>query len=149
MTRRIVPDVINNQTLTCVDPTDTARNAAKLMRERKVAAVLVMEAERLIGIITERDMTSRVVAAGLNPETATCAEIMTANPDTLSPDDTAAEALGMMRERNYRHLPVVKAERVVGMVSVRDLYAVYKSELEEDLKDRNAFIYGESYGATA
>jgi predicted transcriptional regulator len=52
----------------------------------------------------------------------------------------------MMRERNYRHLPVVKDGRVVGMVSVRDLYAVYNGELEQDLKDRNAFIYGESYG---
>lgn len=149
MIRKIVPDVISGQTLQKVSPRDTARAAAKMMRDKKIAAVLVMEGERLVGIITERDMTSRVVAAGLNPETATCAEIMTANPDTLSPDDTAAEALGMMRERNYRHLPVVKAERVVGMVSVRDLYAVYKSELEEDLKDRNAFIYGESYGATA
>ena len=108
-----------------------------------------MEGERLVGIITERDMTSRVVAAGLNPETTSCVEIMTGNPDTLSPDDTASDALAMMRERNYRHLPVVKGERVVGMVSVRDLYAVHKTELEEDLKDRNAFIYGESYGATA
>lgn len=149
MIRKIVPDVLSGQTLQCVTPRDTARAAAKLMREKKIAAVLVMEGELLVGIITERDMTSRVVAAGLNPETTSCVEIMTANPDTLSPDDAASDALAMMRERNYRHLPVVKGERVVGMVSVRDLYAVYKTELEEDLKDRNAFIYGESYGSMA
>ena len=146
MTRRIVPDVINNQTLVWVSPTETARNAAKLMRERKVAAVLVMEAERLIGIITERDMTSRVVAADRNPDTTKCREIMTANPDTLSPSDTASDAIGMMRSRNYRHLPVVDGTSVVGMVSVRDLYAVYNGELQQDLRDRDAFIYGENYG---
>ncbi len=146
MTRRIVPDVINNQTLTCVGPTETARNAAKLMRERKVAAVLVMEAERLIGIITERDMTSRVIAADRDPDATKCREIMTANPDTLSPSDTASDAISMMRSRNYRHLPVVEGIKVVGMVSVRDLYAVYNGELQQDLRDRDAFIYGENYG---
>lgn len=72
---------------------------------------------------------------------------MTANPDTLAPTDTASDAIRMMREHNYRHLPVVEGDRVVGMVSVRDLYAVYNGELEQDLKDRNAFIYGENYGA--
>jgi len=146
MIRKIVPDVISGQTLQKVSPQENVRAAAKMMRDRKIAAVVVMEADKLVGIITERDMTCRVIAAGLNPDTAVARDIMTANPDTLSPDDTASDALNMMRERNYRHLPVVKDDRVVGMVSVRDLYAVYKTELEEDLKDRNAFIYGESYG---
>jgi CBS domain-containing protein len=146
MIRKIVPDVISGQTLQKVSPQENVRAAAKMMRDRKIAAVVVMEADKLVGIITERDMTCRVIAAGLNPDTAVARDVMTANPDTLSPDDTASDALNMMRERNYRHLPVVKDDRVVGMVSVRDLYAVYKTELEEDLKDRNAFIYGESYG---
>jgi CBS domain-containing protein len=146
MIRKIVPDVISGQTLQKVSPQENVRAAAKMMREKRIAAVVVMEGERLVGIITERDMTCRVVAAGLDPDATSCKDVMTANPDTLSPDDTASDALNMMRERNYRHLPVVKGDRVVGMVSVRDLYAVYKTELEEDLKDRNAFIYGESYG---
>jgi CBS domain-containing protein len=149
MIRKIVPDVIKDQTLQKVTPRDGVRSTAKLMRDKKIAAVLVMESDRLIGIVTERDMTARVIAAGLNPDTATVADIMTANPDTLAPDDTASDAIRMMISRNYRHLPVVEGNRVVGMVSVRDLYAVYNTELEQDLKDRNAFIYGESYGATA
>lgn len=146
MIRRIVPDVINGQTLHGIAPADTARYAARLMREKRIAAVLVMEGAKLVGIITERDMTSRVVAAGLDPETTRARDIMTANPDTLSPTDTAADAIRMMRQHNYRHLPVVDGDTVVGMVSVRDLYAVYNTELEQDLKDRNAFIYGETYG---
>lgn len=147
MIRRIVPDVICDQTLHKVSPRDTVRHAARLMREKKIAAVLVMDLERLVGIVTERDMTGRVVAAGLDADATTVREIMTADPDTLAPTDTASDAIRMMKSRNYRHLPVVDEAKVVGMVSVRDLYAVYNGELEQDLKDRNAYIYGESYGA--
>jgi CBS domain-containing protein len=147
MYRKIVPDVINGQTIQKVAPTDTVRATAQLMRDRKIAAVLVMDGARLVGIVTERDMTTRVIAAGLNPDTAIARDVMTANPDTLGPNDLASEAIRLMRERNYRHLPVVDGAHVVGMVSVRDLYAVYNTELEQDLKDRNAFIYGETYGA--
>ena len=146
MMRKIVPDVISGQTLITVSLTDTARAIATLMREKKIAAVLVTENDALVGIITERDMTSRVIAAGLDAETAKAKDIMTANPDTLHPNDSASQAIKMMIERNYRHLPVTDGDTLIGMVSVRDLYAIYNSELEEDLKDRNAFIYGENYG---
>lgn len=146
MMRKIVPDVINNQSLITVNPGDTARATAKLMHEKRIAAVLVTEGEALVGIITERDMTARVIAAGADPETTKAKDIMTADPDTLHPDDAPAQAIKMMIERNYRHLPVTDGDNLVGMVSVRDLYAIYNLELEEDLKDRNAFIYGENYG---
>jgi CBS domain-containing protein len=153
MIRKIVPDVISDQVLCRITPQENVRSAARLMRECKVAAVLVMEGERLIGIITERDMTSRVIAAGLNPDITIARDIMTADPDTLGPDDTASDAIRMMKQHKYRHLPVVAngpgGAKVVGMVSVRDLYAVYNTELEQDLRDKNAFIYGESYGASA
>ncbi|TAL01049.1 MAG: CBS domain-containing protein, partial [Rhodospirillaceae bacterium] len=79
MIRKIVPDVIKDQTLVCISPADTVRAAARLMTERKVAAVLVMESERLVGIITERDMTSRVIAADRHPDSTKCRDIMTAN----------------------------------------------------------------------
>ena len=83
---------------------------------------------------------------GWTPDVAAAKEIMTADPDTLHTDDTPAQAIKMMIDRNYRHLPVTDGDSLVGMVSVRDLYAIYNLELEEDLKDRNAFIYGENYG---
>lgn len=146
MMRKIVPDVISGQTLYTVRPDVTARHTAQVMKQNKIAAVMVTDNDRLVGIITERDITSRVVAADVDPDTATAKDIMTANPDTLHPDDTAAQAIKMMKERNYRHLPVTDGDALVGMVSVRDLYAIYNLELEEDLKDRNAFIYGENYG---
>ncbi len=64
----------------------------------------------------------------------------------VAPTNKMRATAQLMRERNYRHLPVVDGAHVVGMVSVRDLYVVDNTELEQDLKDRNAFIYGETYG---
>ncbi|MDG2244548.1 MAG: CBS domain-containing protein [Rhodospirillaceae bacterium] len=144
--RKIVPDVISGQTLVTVQQNCKARAVAKIMHDKRIAAVLVTESDVLVGIITERDMTTRIIAGGLDPDALTAKEIMTANPDTLHPEDTPAQAIKMMIERNYRHLPVTDGDTLVGMVSVRDLYAIYNLELEEDLKDRNAFIYGENYG---
>ena len=144
--RKIVPDVICNQNLVTVNPYSTALEAAKLMKEKKIAAVLVTELENLVGIITERDIATRVVAVEIDPKTTYASDIMTRNPDTLSPDDTPGQAIKMMIARNYRHLPVKNEDRVVGLVSIRDLYAIYNNELKEEIKDRNAFIQGESYG---
>jgi signal-transduction protein with cAMP-binding, CBS, and nucleotidyltransferase domain len=85
------------------------------------------------------------VAADRNPATTRLDEVMTANPDTLPPDAPAVDALHLMREHNYRHLPVVKDGEVLGIVSIRDLYAAVQAQLEQDIQDRDAFIYGQSY----
>lgn len=146
---RIVPDIIpSTQDLTLVTPDMTVRDAACLMRENNIAAVMIVDGERLSGIMTERDIAARVVAQARNPDITLVSEVMTPDPDTLSPGDMAASALRMMREHNYRHLPVVENGRPVGMVSIRDLYAVVQKELETDLANRDAYIFGEHYGAT-
>ena len=147
MNRTIVPNVISDQTLHTVTKDASVLDAAKTMAEHKIAATMVLEDGKLIGIITERDMTTRVIAAGRDPASTKISDVMTANPDTLRPDDPAIDALTMMRERKYRHLPVVDGDTVVGMVSIRDLYALVTDQLEEDIKARDQFIYGESYGA--
>ena len=67
MMRKIVPDVISGQTLVTVQPNDKARAVAKIMHDKRIAAVLVTESDALVGIITERDMTTRVIASGLDP----------------------------------------------------------------------------------
>jgi CBS domain-containing protein len=88
-------------------------------------------------------MTARVVAAGRDPATTTVADIMTANPDTIGPDQPPVEALRMMADRGYRHLPVVDgAGKVVAMISVRDLYTFIRAELERDVQERDSYIFG-------
>ncbi|MCH8237100.1 MAG: CBS domain-containing protein [Proteobacteria bacterium] len=72
---------------------------------------------------------------------------MTKNPDTLAPEDSAGDALELMQSRHYRHLPVVEDGICVGMVSVRDLYKAAKSALEENIRETEAFVFGDRYGA--
>jgi CBS domain-containing protein len=92
------------------------------MAERDVGAVLVLDDGRLIGIMTERDLM-RAFARGLR-EDAVVGDCMTADPDTIAPDDTTGHAAVLMIHGGYRHLPVVDGEEVVGVLSMRDLVGV-------------------------
>jgi CBS domain-containing protein len=146
-TKRIVPDVIaSKQTLSAAAATDTVRAAVKRMAERRIGAVLVMDGDQLSGIFTERDVMNRVVARDLDPDTTTLADVMTPNPITVAPETLAMDALQMMAARGFRHLPVVDAGGVVGILSVRDLYATIHRQLEEDIAEREAFMFGAGYG---
>jgi CBS domain-containing protein len=147
MKMKIVPDVIGKQNLILVSPDTTVRDAAKLMATHKIGAVMVGEGTTLIGIFTERDLAFRVVAGGRDPDKVKLAEVMTPKPDTLQSDSTAHNALERMSQRGYRHLPVVDHGKLVGMVSIRDIYGAVLRELEGELHDREAFIQGSAgYG---
>lgn len=148
MNRKIIPDVVGEQDVCSVKTEDTARAAAELMADKHVAAVIVTgDGGELTGILTERDLTRQVVATGADPGKALVGDIMTANPDTLSPDDSAGDALELMHSRNYRHLPIAVDGKCVGMVSIRDLYRFVKEALEEDIRETEAFVFGDRYGA--
>lgn len=93
--------------------------AVRRMEERRVGAVLVLDGERLVGVFTERDVL-RAVARGLAPD-ATVGDWMTRGPETIEPDDTAEHAAVLMIHGGFRHLPVVAAGKVLGILSIRDL----------------------------
>jgi CBS domain-containing protein len=95
-------------------------DAATRMRENQVGALVVMDGERLAGILTERDLT-RAIAEGADAETVTVAGYMTEWPTVVSLDMDVHQAVLAMLELECRHLPVVEDDRVVGMVSIRDL----------------------------
>jgi CBS domain-containing protein len=120
---KLVPDLIHDQTITTVAPTSTVREVARLMTERDIGAILVVENAKLVGIFSERDLLKRVVARGLDPDATPVSEVMTRNPDTLPPGADIRQAMRLMVEHGYRHIPVVDGQKVVGMVSVRDIYA--------------------------
>ena len=148
--RKLMPDVVKDQELACVPPTVTVRAAVRLMAERSISAIMVTDNGRLKGIFTERDLAAKVVAQSRDIEATLISDVMTANPDTLPPDATALEALDLMESRHYRHLPVASSDGVaLGMVSIRDLFAVVRASLEEEIKDREAFMFGASYSAGA
>jgi len=149
--RKIIPGVIDGeQALCCLPPTATADEAARLMRERRIGAVMVVEHGRLEGIVTERDMVFRLLAEHLDARATRLGQIMTRNPETLGPEDSALVALDKMRAGHYRHLPVVSDGEIAGIVSIRDLYEAVRRSLEEELRSAESLIYGEQYGlATA
>lgn len=143
MHKSIVPDIISEkQALTTFSADVTVRQAAKVMAERHIGAVLIMGNGKLEGIFTERDVLNRVVAPGKDPETVKIGEVMTRNPDTVSPDASALDTLILMQSKGYRHLPVLDGGELVGIVSIRDLFSAVKRELEEDIQEREAFIFG-------
>ena len=98
----------------------TVREAAKLMKSKRYGAVLVTEGDELLGIFTERDAIFRVIAVGLDPETTPLVEVMTKEPQTITPDKTFGHAMLMMHEGGFRHVPVVDDGKLVGMVSSRN-----------------------------
>lgn len=98
----------------------TVSEAARLMREKRVGAVAVVEEGKLIGIFTERDALFRIVAEGRDPQTVRLAEVMTRDPQTIHPDKPFADALHIMYEGGFRHVPVVEDGRPIGIISARD-----------------------------
>ena len=97
-------------------------SAAARMAERRVGAALVLDGERLTGILTERDVLNAVAAGGV--DTALVSGWMTHGPETIDPGDTTEHAAVLMIHGGFRHLPVVDAGRPVGILSIRDLVRV-------------------------
>jgi CBS domain-containing protein len=108
--------------LLSVEPGLTLTEVAQRMVDKDVGAVLVMEGERLVGILTERDVL-RAVARGIDDGT-TAADWMTRDPETLEPDESTEHAAVLMIHGGFRHLPVTENDEVVGMLSIRDLMRV-------------------------
>jgi len=130
----IVPHAIHDQDMTTFQRAAMVREAVNMMAERRIGAVpIVDESGQLIGIFTERDVITRVVAPGRDPNTTPLGEVMTANPDTVKSSDAVLHALDMMNTKRYRHLPVVDRDKLVGIVSIRDLYRSVKEQMDSDI----------------
>ncbi len=144
---RIVPDVVHEQDILRAKAADNARETAKLMADRNVSCVLVVDgAGVLTGIVTERDLTRRFVVGNADLATATVGDIMTPDPETLRPDDSANGALLLMELRNFRHLPVVDdAHKPVAIVSIRDLYASVTAANRDVLAKTQTYVFGERH----
>ena len=117
---RTIREIIEDQEVFTCPASTTVREAARLMKESKVGAAMVVEEGRLVGVFTERDALFRVIAEGRDAQTTLLAEVMTRNPQTIDPDKPFPHALHMMYEGGYRHVPVVEESRPIGMISARD-----------------------------
>ena len=123
-----VRSVMERRKLLKAAPETFVSKAAKLMAAKNVGAVLVVEANCLVGIVSERDIAFRVVALGLDPQATRLADVMTRAPHTVDPDKPFGYALLVMQENGFRHLPVVQDGKILGIVSSR-------SAMDPDLEE--------------
>lgn len=115
-----IESVMDRKKLLTAPPETTVSAAAKLMAKKKVSAVMVVEGERLVGIVTERDVVHRVIAKERDAATTRLADVMTRELITVSPDESFGYAMLLMYEHGFRHAPVLENGRPVGIVSARN-----------------------------
>ena len=117
-----VRDVMTREVESVTPETDLVM-VARRMKDLNVGSVPVVEGDRLIGIITDRDIVTRVVAEGKNPQSEQAGNCLTPSPTTISPDADVQEASELMAREQIRRLPVVEGGKLVGFLSIGDLAA--------------------------
>lgn len=144
MHRRIIPDVVSKQDIVALNKTSSVHDAVQAMSTRNIAAIAITNGDgALIGIISERDITHRVLACGLNPQATPLSDVMSDSPECLRPTDSCLDAIELMLTRNIRHLPVVDDQHhVVAMVSMRDLLNAALAELNINIDDARSEAFG-------
>lgn len=130
---RHLSDIYYDHNPLIMPQTATVKSACRQMRERTAESVLVTDKKgRLVGIFTARDGICSVLAAGKNGSDTRLSQVMTHHPMTMSPDDTAIEALRLMWDCGCRHLPLVQEGKVMGVVSRGDFNGEERTRLEEE-----------------
>jgi len=133
MTLRHLSDMVQNKNPVTLPASAAVQEACQRMRDRHVGAVLVTDTEhRLVGIFTGRDAVARVLAEGRDVAKTQLADVMTAAPSTLAPGMTAIDALHLMQDGGFRHVPIVDQERIVSVVSRGDFRGLEQARLDEE-----------------
>lgn len=135
MARRSIRDIVAQRDILLMSQDMTVREAVRRMTKENYGSVLVEHDGKFVGIFTERDALSRVLTEGRNPDTTTLHEVMTHNPVSVHPDRPLVNALHMMYQYGFRHVPVVEDGRPIGVVSVRDALGAELSQFENELRE--------------
>lgn len=125
-----------------ISPDASVYDALKLMAERNVGALLVLERERLVGIISERDYARKVILKGKSSLDTPVREIMTDKVLFVRPEQTVEECMALMTDKHIRHLPVLVGEQVIGIVSIGDLVKASIDEKDFLIQQLESYITG-------
>lgn len=143
-----VKDILNSKVdpeTYSIAPSAMVWDAIKSMSEKGVGALLVTEDHKLVGIISERDYMRKVALLGRSSKSTEVKEIMTADPITVTPEETMEACMALMTEKRIRHLPVVSNGKLFGMLSIRDLLESTMEEQKHLIEQLEQYIRGESY----
>ena len=123
-----------------VRPTDTVFEALQMLAQHEVGALMVMEAGALVGVISERDYTRKIALQGRSSKDSKVSDIMTAKVFTIGPKTDTRACMALMSEKKIRHVPVVEAGTVLGMISIRDLMDDIIADHEATIAQLESYI---------
>jgi CBS domain-containing protein len=140
----LLSDIIQEKggRVTCVDPQATVMEAVRLMKKERIGALLVMDGEDVVGMLTERDIVFRVIAEEIDPSTIKVHKVMSKGVCVIKPRNTVREAMQVVTTKRFRHLPVVSDGKLVGMISSGDLTRKIVAENEGVIDTLYDYIYG-------
>jgi CBS domain-containing protein len=118
---RPLKQILKSGNVWAVASADTVQTAVRIMEEKNIGFLVVLEKDAIVGVVSERDCLRRVVLAGKAPQATAVKDIMVENVVKVGIEDTFAECLRLMHAHGIRHLPVLEKGRLVGVVSIRDL----------------------------
>jgi CBS domain-containing protein len=141
---KLVKHLLDNKGTEIISITGDASvlDAIRLMAERSVGSLLVMDGDVLQGIVTERDYARKVIIKGRASDTTRVAEIMTEEVCTATVDQTVNDCMTIMTNRRIRHLPVVEGDNVVGLISIGDLVQAIIADQQEAIQHLEQYISG-------
>jgi CBS domain-containing protein len=125
-----------------VKPDDSVLDAIRVMAEKNIGAVVVMQGAELLGIMSERDYARKVIVKGRASDTTHVADIMTADVLTTSGSKTVYECMSLMTQKKIRHLPVLDDDTVVAMISIGDLVEAIIADQQEEIEHLEHYISG-------
>ena len=125
-----------------VAPDSSVLDAIKIMADKAIGSLVVMQDDKLLGIMSERDYARKVIIKGRSSESTHVSEIMTPDVFTASSSHTVNECMNLMTEKKIRHLPVVEDNQVIGMISIGDLVEAIISDQQEEIEQLEHYISG-------
>lgn len=132
-----------HKTVYTIGPDGTVWDALKLMAERSVGALVVMEGKKIVGIVSERDYARKVVLQGRSSENTRVRDIMSSPVMYVRPDHTNEDCMALMTENRLRHLPIIENDELVGLISIGDLVKDIISEQQFIIEQLEHYIRGE------
>ena len=128
-----------------IGPDTTVYDALKLMAEKNIGAVLVMEADKVMGILSERDYARKIILVGRASADTPAREIMTERVMCVGPEETAEQCMALMTEKKVRHLPVLESNQLIGIISIGDVVKATIAQKEFIIEQLEDYIRGTPY----
>lgn len=137
----LISDLLRNQVTVFAEVQQTVLEAVKLMVQHNIGAVPVLQDGQLVGIFSERDLMSRVVAEGKDAAHIKVSAVMTEDPLTIAPNDNLETCMTLMKRHGFRHLPVCSGKEVKGVISLRDILLQNLDEKDDEVRMMRAYLH--------